>query len=253
VGLLKHLVVPCAKRLDQSKGKPVAKDDLYARMALELEGFESTDEALETIIQYARVAVDADDAGILLLHGEKVETPAGTSKEIDKVHQLQAELNEGPCLEAVTSNEDTYLVTNTLGDERWPTWGKAAADIGYYSVISSKLETRSRVIGSLNAYSRRVDAFNDHDVEVMQLLAAHASVAIAASRMRSELHTALRTRTTIGQAQGVLMNAFGISSDQAFAYMRRLSQDQNVKLFKIAEQIIASRDDLSAGQQDTGT
>ncbi len=99
----------------------MAQDDLYARMALELEGFDSTDEALETIIQYARVAVDADDAGVLLLHGTKVETPAGTTKEIDEAHQLQAELNEGPCLESVISSEHTFLVTNTLGDERWPT------------------------------------------------------------------------------------------------------------------------------------
>ncbi len=124
------------------------------------------------------------------------------------------------------------------------------ANMGYHSVVSSKLETRSRVIGSLNVYSRNVEAFDDGDVEVVQLLAAHASVAIAASRMRSELHTALRTRTTIGQAQGVLMHAFNISSDQAFAYMRRLSQDQNVKLFSIAEQIVASRDELDAGQEE---
>jgi AmiR/NasT family two-component response regulator len=40
------------------------------------------------------------------------------------------------------------------------------------------------------------------------------------------------------------MHAFNISSDQAFAYMRRLSQDQNVKLFTIAEKIISSRDEL---------
>jgi AmiR/NasT family two-component response regulator len=88
----------------------------------------------------------------------------------------------------------------------------------------------------------------------MELLAAHASVAIAASRMRSELHTALGTRTTIGQAQGILMQTFGISSDHAFAYMRRLSQNQNVKLFSIAEQIIASRDELGASRlEDTGS
>jgi AmiR/NasT family two-component response regulator len=89
------------------------------------------------------------------------------------------------------------------------------------------------------------------DVEVMRLLAAHASVAIAAARMRAKLHTALGTRTTVGQAQGVLMHAFNISADQAFAYMRRLSQDENVKLFAIAEQIVASREELSAGKEQS--
>ncbi len=222
----------------------MVQDDLYARMALELEGFDSTDEALDTVTQYARVAVEADDAGIMVLQGQTVTTPAGTSSEVNRAHQLQSELNEGPCLQALTGGEHTYLVTNTLSDERWPTWGKAAADLGYHSVVSSSLETETRRLGSLNVYSKNVEAFDDHDVEVMRLLAAHASVAIAATRMRSELHTALGTRTTIGQAQGILMHAFNISSDQAFAYMRRLSQDQNVKLFSVAEQIVASRDAL---------
>jgi GAF domain-containing protein len=237
--------------LSQPEGKPVNQDELYARMALELESFDSTDEALDTIAQYARVAVDADDAGIMLLHGRTVETPAGTSGDIDKAHQLQVEYGEGPCLEAVAGGEHSYLVTNTLADERWPRWGKAAAELGYHSIVSSSLETESRRLGSLNVYSHNVEAFDDEDVEVMRLLAAHASVAIAAARMRAELHTALGTRTTIGQAQGVLMHAFNISADQAFAYMRRLSQDENVKLFAIAEQIVASREELGAGKEQS--
>jgi hypothetical protein len=141
-------------------------NQLFSSMALELEDHETIDEALDTIAQYARVAVDGDDAGIMVLNGKIVETPVATSKEVARAHDLQAELNEGPCLLAVTGGEHTYLVRNTLDDDRWPTWGKAAADIGYYSSISSSLETRTRRYGSLNIYSRTVDAFDDEDVEV---------------------------------------------------------------------------------------
>jgi transcriptional regulator with GAF, ATPase, and Fis domain len=219
-------------------------NDLFLRMALELEDHETVDQALDTIAQYARVAVGADDAGIMVVHGKQVETPVATSKEVARAHDLQAELNEGPCLQAVIGGEHTYLVRNTLDDDRWPTWGKAAADIGYHSSISSSMETKTRRYGSLNVYSRNVDAFDDEDVAVTKMLAAHASVAMAASRTRSELYAALGTRTTIGQAQGILMHAFNIDSDQAFAYMRRISQDQNIKLFKVAQMVVDSRPDL---------
>jgi GAF domain-containing protein len=225
-------------------------DDLFSRMALELEAFESTDEALETVAHYTRVALDADDAGVMVVNGNSVDTPAGTSTEVNRAHQLQAELGEGPCLAALSNGAETYLVSNTLDDDRWPTWGKAAADLGYFSVLSSRLETTSRRFGSLNAYTHTVDAFDDEDVAVIKLLAAHASVAISSSRMRGELHEALGTRTTIGQAQGILMHAFGINSDQAFAYMRRLSQDRNVKLFKIAQEIISKREDIGGPGKD---
>jgi transcriptional regulator with GAF, ATPase, and Fis domain len=227
-------------------------NQLFSEMALELEAHETIDGALDTIAQYARVAVDADDAGIMIVHGKQVETPVATSKEVAHAHDLQAELNEGPCLQAVTGGEHTYLVRNTLEDDRWPTWGKAAADLGYHSSISSSMETTTRRYGSLNIYSRKVDAFDDEDVAVTKMLAAHASVAVAASRTRSELYTALGTRTTIGQAQGILMNAFDIDSDQAFAYMQRISQHQNIKLFKVAQTVIDSRDDLGTINKAVG-
>ncbi len=225
-------------------------DDLFSKMALELEGFESTDQALETVAQYARAAVDADDAGVMLVRHHKVETPAGTSVDVNRAHQLQTELGEGPCLAALAGGEHTYLVRDILEDDRWPTWGKAAADLGYRSVLSSSLETTSRRLGSLNVYSRDVDAFDDEDVEVMKLLAAHASVAISAAKMRGELHEALGTRTTIGQAQGIIMHAFKINSDQAFGYMRRLSQDRNVKLFTVAQEVIANREAFGSPSGD---
>jgi hypothetical protein len=45
----------------------------------------------------------------------------------------------------------------------------------------------------------------------------------------------------IGQAQGILMERFGLSADQSFAVLRRYSQDNNVKLRNVAERIIETR------------
>jgi GAF domain-containing protein len=221
-------------------------NEMLSQMALELADLDTNEETVDTVSQYARVAVNADDAGVLLMHARnKVETPAGTSKAVDEVHQLQAKLDEGPCLDAAQQGgEDIYVLANTLGDDRWPTWGKAAADLGYFSVVSARLHTGSRVLGSLNVYSRSMDAFDENDVEVIKLLSGHAAVAIAASNARHDLQKALGTRTIIGQAEGILMHAFNIDANKAFAYMRRLSQDQNIKLAQIAEQIIANRESI---------
>lgn len=228
-------------------------DDLFSRMARELEAHDSTDQALDSICQYACVAVDADDAGIMMVDGKSVDTPASTSQPVLRAHELQAEVGEGPCLAALAGGDPTYLVDDTRTDERWPTWARAAAELGFLSVLSSSLETSSRRFGSLNVYAAAANAFTEEDVEIMQMLATHASVAISAARERSELYKALGTRTAIGQAQGILMQTFDINADQAFAYLRRLSQDRNVKLFKIAEEVIASRDELAhRGERSEG-
>lgn len=233
--------------------------ELLSNMALELQDAETPAATADTISQYGRIAVDADEAGILLVHGKgRIETPAATGSVVDRAHQLQGKYNEGPCLDAVKGGDDTYLVTNTAEDPRWPNWGPAAADLGYFSVIGASLETRSRRIGSLNLYAHRPNAFTKGEAETVKWLATHASVAMAAASEQASLRTALESRTSIGQAEGILMNAFGIDQHQAFAYLQRLSQDANVKLAKIAEQIIENGDSIGsslpqAGQPDRNT
>ena len=219
--------------------------ELLSNMALELQDAETPEATAETISQYGRIAVDADEAGIMLVHGKgRIETPAATGSVVDTAHQLQAKFNEGPCLDAVKGGDDTYLVTNTAADPRWPKWGPAAADLGYFSVIGASLETHSRRIGSLNIYAHRPDAFTKGEAETVKWLATHASVAMAAASEQADLRTALTNRTVIGQAEGILMNALGIDQHRAFAYLQRLSQNANVKLAKIAEQIIENRDSI---------
>ena len=219
--------------------------ELLSNMALELQDADTPAATAATISEYGRIAVDADEAGIMLVHGKgRVETPAATDSVVDSAHQLQATFNEGPCLDAVKGGDDTYLVTNTAEDPRWPNWGPAAADLGYFSAIGASLETRSRRIGSLNLYAHRPDAFTESDAETVKWLATHASVAMAAAAEQAGLRTALGNRTRIGQAEGVLMRAFGINEHQAFAYLQRLSQDSNVKLTTIAEKILENRDTI---------
>ena len=216
---------------------------LLSDMALELQDDETPAATSETISQYSLVAVDADEAGIMLAKKRgRIETPAATSSEVDIAHQLQAKFDEGPCLDAVKGGEDTYLVTNAAADPRWPKWGPAAADLGYFSVIGASLETRSRRIGSLNLYAHRPDAFTKDEAETVKWLATHASVAMAAAKEQAGLRAALGNRTLIGQAEGVLMRALGIDQNRAFAYLQRLSRDSNVKLAKVAAQIIENRD-----------
>jgi len=112
----------------------------------------------------------------------RIETPAATRSVVDIAHQLQGKFDEGPCLDAVKGGEDIYLVTNAAADPRWPKWGPAAADLGYFSVIGASLETHSQRIGSLNLYAHRPDAFTNDEVETVKWLATHASVAMAAAK-----------------------------------------------------------------------
>lgn len=224
-----------------------------AEMAVELEQVRDPDTVLDRVSQYARLVLDADDAGVLRTHTRsRIETPAATSDIVHRAHQLQADFDEGPCLDAIEGRA-TYVTNDVRLDPRWPKWGPAAAEIGVLSAVGVRLATRDRGYGSLNIYAHRVNAFTDRDAEVAEMLAAHATVAFAASHEAHGLQTALDSRLVIGQAQGILMQKFDIDSAAAFEFLKRISQHENQKLTALAEAIVVQRDSNARPDAAGGT
>jgi len=79
-------------------------------------------------------------------------------------------------------------------------------------------------------------------VERARLLAAHAGSALVAAQQQENLWQAVDARKLIGQAQGMLMERFRLDTDQAFSVLLRYSQDRNLKLRTVAEQLIEDRE-----------
>jgi GAF domain-containing protein len=214
---------------------------MLAEMALELEQDRDLDTILERVSHYARRVLDADDAGVMrTVTRSQIETPAATTIRVDRAHQLQATFDEGPCLDAITGRA-TYVTNDVPNDSRWPQWGPAVAGLGILSAIGVRLATHERGYGSLNVYADRLDAFTTTHVELAEILAAHATTAFAAAERAAGLETALESRTTIAQAQGILMQKFDIDADAAFDFLRRISQHENKRLFAVAEAIVVQR------------
>ena len=205
---------------------------------------ESTDseQTVQRVAEFARSAIHCDDAGVLLAHARnRVETAAATSVAVGQAHQVQVELDEGPCLEALERHDTVYRVTDAAAELRWPRWSRAVVELGYRSVISVPLATKERCYGSLNVYATRPDAFDDDDVAVTTILARHASVALTSSRDVEGLRRAVAARKLIGMAMGLLMERYAIEPDQAFEVLRRYSQDHNVKLREVARGVVDDR------------
>ena len=57
-------------------------------------------------------------------------------------------------------------------------------------------------------------------------------------RHSENLRHALVTRELVGQAQGILMEREHITADQAFGILRRASQNLNVKLREVAQDLV---------------
>ncbi|KAA1397670.1 GAF and ANTAR domain-containing protein [Aeromicrobium ginsengisoli] len=222
--------------------------DFLSRIALELDAELTMSSTAELIAEYACLTTAADECGILYSRAVNIwSTPAATSARVAELHQLQVSLDEGPCLDAIRS-EPVYICTDARHDDRWPAWGPAAAELGISSALSIRLESKNRNLGALNLYAEPTDAFGPQDVAIAKNFARHASIALSTAFTEEGLTLAIDARTFIGQAQGILMGRYGIGAEQAFEYLRRRSQQENIKLTDIAHEVIDDQDSKHHGQ-----
>ena len=216
-------------------------EKLLTSMAEEISPQDAT-EVLDSIGRFACQALGANDSGVLLLKaGGKIETPVSTSQGINRAHQLQGELDEGPCLDVIRDSTEVLYTGDAAHEPRWPSWGPKCDELGYRSAISVRLAVGERRYGSVNVYSTERHAFDSSDADALSVLGVHASVALAAAQERTGLVRSRDNRTIIGQAQGVLMTVFDIDADAAFAYLARQSQSRNVKLTQVAAEVVEQR------------
>jgi AmiR/NasT family two-component response regulator len=70
-------------------------------------------------------------------------------------------------------------------------------------------------------------------------LAVGTAEAVArTSEALANLRIAMRSRASIEQAKGMLMERYKISSDRAFAVLTRASQTSNIKLREVADDLL---------------
>lgn len=182
-------------------------------------------------------------------------TPIYTDPVAATLDELQYEFAEGPCIQAAELNGPAMAECYDLAkDLRWPRFSDAAVRLGVSAVMSTTLHPEALPVesGSLNFYSRHSRGFDDRDRTAGLLLATHASLALAHSTAvtlaeleADQLHHAIDSRDVIGQAKGILMARQHLTADQAFDRLRQTSQQLNVKLVEISQNIAANPDLLT--------
>jgi GAF domain-containing protein len=224
----------------------VPKNDLADRLAhaartLQLEG-----DPRRTLEEAVRVAVEmidgCDEIGVSMVRrNNEVETPVATGPRARRGDELQYELDEGPCLDAIWRHSLVHS-PDLAAEPRWPRWAPAATEeTGMRSLMSFQLFTTGHTLGAMNLYSRSAHAYTATDEHVGTALAAHVAVALAQATQIEQLNEAVTRRTMIGQAQGILMERFDIDADRAFQVLVRVSQQRNVKLHDVATEVVTTR------------
>ncbi|MEU6379188.1 GAF and ANTAR domain-containing protein [Streptomyces sp. NPDC046909] len=209
-----------------------------AAMARDLLAQDSVNATLERITASATELVEGcDAAGILILHGTRVESLAPTEPLVTDSDTLQQQTGEGPCFDAARSAQGDHVLRIadlTTEHRRWPAYAPRAHALGVGSMMGFLLFTDDEDLGALNLYSRKPGAFTPDSETAGWLLASHAAVAFSAARTHAQMEQAVATRHVIGEAMGIIMGSHRLSEEEAFSVLRRYSQANNIKLRDVA-------------------
>ena len=208
---------------------------------------EQDTEAILTVIVHAALELipHAAEASISLVTGRRTIESRAASGELPRtVDALQSEKGQGPCLDAAYDAR-VVRVPDMGKEERWPDFAQAAYDAGARSMLSIQLFVEGDKLGALNLIAGDVNVFDEESEQIALLVAAHAAIAFSDAQEIAQLTQALDTRDLIGQAKGILMERFKITSQQAFLVLTKASSDSNIKLRDVAEHLASSGEILT--------
>ncbi|WNV87429.1 GAF and ANTAR domain-containing protein [Umezawaea sp. Da 62-37] len=221
---------------------------VFARMSGLLLSQETVATALELVVSSAAEVISgAAGVGVSLMDdtGRRI-TAAASDPVVGRLDQLQYDLDEGPCLQAMA--DGVVCRIDDMGTEaRWPRWTALAAGAGTCATMSVPLVAGDRCLGAIKVYATEAAVLGDREENLLGLFAAQAAVLVAnvkayddAQRFSERLTAALRDRDAVNIAKGVLMERERVDADTAFALLMSLCERDAKPLHDVAWAVLRS-------------
>ncbi len=182
-----------------------------------------------------------DHASLMLRVGDRFETAAASSDIARAIDEIEREIGEGPCVDAIV-DEAAQIDSDLTDGSPWPRLAaRILAETPVRGTAGFRLVVHNRKVGALNLFAERSGALSADAVGQAAVLAAFASVALMAvdrNQAAETLRAGLESNREVGKAIGLLMAFHKISDEEAFAMLRTASQDMNLKMSAVAREVI---------------
>lgn len=187
-------------------------------------------------------ALPAGAAALLVESGGSLEVLAASSHRTLDLEQYQAQIDQGPCLDALRTGEEVHAVGRDALVERWPLTGPAILAAGYQSVRAIPLRWRGTVFGALNVFREEPADVVGHRDEC-RALADSVTLVIVGAHLDEEhlvtgLHSALAQRAVVEQAKGALAHVLSLDPAAAYDALVGLAAEEDVPLGVAARRVM---------------
>jgi len=216
-----------------------------AELSERLDDLPSLAEAASAVAEFAVAHLGADLAGVSLRgpHGRPTRL-GGSGDLLAELDAAEVGLTAGPSTVRLDDGA-AITIADTRADRLWPDWSAAAAALDVHSVRLLGMPPLDGRSVTLQLFSFRAGAFAPDELAELVPLAKLAGLALRHTDQLANLNEAMATRDLIGQAQGIIMERYDLTSEQAMQFLRRISQHSHEKVRHLAHQLVSPRTEAS--------
>ena len=236
--------------MTQQQPRDVAQ--VLVEFARTLSDEQSVESIFAALGEYCTDMLDVSGTGILLLEEGNLVVATTNNKSGAIAENLEAELAEGPCTDAIRTSRHTLAPDLEAEAHRWPNFAPRALQAGIRGIYGLPIGGRNELpIGALNIVLTEERRLTEQDLGIADML---SDVAVSymisvraneeANELARQLQRALDSRVVIEQAKGILAGRRGDSLDVAFERLRDHARSSNQRIHEVARRVCDGELDL---------
>jgi GAF domain-containing protein len=202
-------------------------------------------DALRVCVHTAVRLFGVTGAGLMLVDdASDLRAAAATDAPGRALEELQAEIGEGPCVDALR-NDHLVFVEDLSTDDRWPRLRPELPESGVRAVLGAPVHIAGTAIGSLNVYRDEPHVWSDNSgpaleayADVIEGVLAGALRSRQQSDIAQQLRASLEDRVTIERAVGLVMGRDHVDAVTAYNRLRRFARDGRRPVVAVAVDLL---------------
>lgn len=238
-----------ARLYEETKVKALQFDSLV-KVSQSITSENYLDEILNLIVVVTAEMLNSKICSIMLLDDQRKELVIKAAQSLSLDYQRKANVKvDGSVVGDVIRSKMPIAIYDVREEARYG-FRELAIRENLTSMLSVPMVVKEKAIGVINVYMKNPHTFAQEEIDVLQMIANQAAVAVENTRLMQEAlqaKEALQTRKLIERAKGILMRLSNLNEDAAHKLIHKKSMDSCKSMKEIAESIILM-DELQQGK-----
>jgi GAF domain-containing protein len=229
-----------ARLYDEMKRKAIQVETL-SQVSETVASNRLIEDVLQLIVTMTAQMMNSKICSIMLLDQQAGELRIMATQSLSEQYRRKPSLKLGQSISGRAVQERRPIIVPDVTKEHDYMYPDIARKEGLCSLLSVPMLIRDRAVGVINSYTSVPHAFSTEEIKVLQAIANQAAIAIENTKLVEksfEMQEALEVRKLVERAKGCLMQARGITEEEAFRLMQRQSMDTRKSMREIAEAVI---------------